>query len=302
MTRSSALLFLPALAIAHAGKPLEPHDLPFAWELDWGVIVPLLVSALLYSVGSRRHRGLTVREKLCFWAGWLSLGLALVSPLHPLGEVLFSAHMVQHEILMVVAAPLLVLSRPLITFLWAFPLSWRRALGQASKRNAVRSVWLAATAPLAAWCFHAAAIWVWHAPFLFQATLRSDWAHAAQHVSFLSSALLFWWALFYAHGRKAYGSGVLYIFTTAAHTGILGALLTLAPHLWYPAYATRTQAWGVSPLEDQQIGGLIMWVPASLVYLAAGLALFAAWLRESDKRVSRVRENKWGEGAVRAVE
>ncbi|MBV8571913.1 MAG: cytochrome c oxidase assembly protein, partial [Acidobacteriaceae bacterium] len=121
----------------------------------------------------------------------------------------------------------------------------------------------------------------------FQATINNDLVHGAQHLSFFLSALLFWWSLFYAHGRRAYGSGVLYIFTTALHTGILGALLTFAPRLWYPIYNNTTVAWGLTPLEDQQIGGLIMWVPASLVYLAAGLALFAAWMRESDALVER---------------
>jgi putative membrane protein len=81
---------------------------------------------------------------------------------------------------------------------------------------------------------------------------------------------------------------VFYLFTTAVHTSILGALLTFAPHVWYSAYSTRTQAWGLTPLEDQQIGGLIMWVPAALVYLAAGLALFSAWLNESDAMLQRI--------------
>jgi cytochrome c oxidase assembly factor CtaG len=81
---------------------------------------------------------------------------------------------------------------------------------------------------------------------------------------------------------------VLYVFTTAVHTSILGALLTFAPHIWYPAYSTTTQAWGLSPVEDQQLGGLIMWVPASLVYVLAGLALLAAWMKESDAMLERV--------------
>ncbi len=258
-----------------------------AWELDPGVVIPLVVSAVLYAIGSRKHFGLTRLQRACFWAGWFTLSIALISPLHPLGEVLFSAHMVQHEILMIISAPLLVLSRPLVTFLWALPMNWRRALGRWSKTDPIRSSWMFLTAPLAAWWIHAIAIWLWHAPPLFQATLKSDLIHSAQHLSFFLSALLFWWALFYAHGRRAYGSGVLYVFTTAVHTGILGALLTFAPHLWYPAYSTTTQAWGLSPLVDQQIGGLIMWVPASLVYLIAGLALFAAWMKESDVLLER---------------
>ncbi|MBV8866261.1 MAG: cytochrome c oxidase assembly protein [Acidobacteriaceae bacterium] len=278
---------IPLIAFAHTGEPLQPEDLWSAWTFNAGLTLPLTVSAVLYALGSRKHFGLTGLQKGCFWAGWLSLAIALLSPLHPLGEVLFSAHMVQHEILMIIAAPLLVVSRPLVTFLWALPMKWRRHLGHWSKTRAVRSSWLFLTAPLAAWWIHALAIWLWHAPPLFEATLTSDLIHAAQHLSFFASALLFWWALVYAHGRRTYGSGVLYIFTTAIHTGILGALLTFSPHLWYPTYTTTTQAWGLSSLEDQQIGGLIMWVPASLVYLIAGLVLLAVWIKESDALLKR---------------
>ena len=103
------------------------------------------------------------------------------------------------------------------------------------------------------------------------------------------SALLFWWSLFYANDRTGYGSSVLYIFTTAVHTSILGALLTFAGAAWYPAYAPTTATWGLSPLEDQQIGGLIMWIPAGVVYLGAGLWLLALWLRESDMVANRRR-------------
>jgi putative membrane protein len=258
-----------------------------AWEFDPGIVVALLFSGLLYAFGQHEQQAVSRFQKICFWSGWLSLVLALVSPLHPLGEVLFSAHMVQHEILMLISAPLLVLSHPLVTFLWAFPLEVRRRFGRWSKGKIVSRSWSFLTAPVAAWLIHAAAIWLWHAPPLFQLTLRSDLAHTAQHLSFFLTALLFWWAAFYAHGRKAYGAAFLYVFTTTVHTGILGALLTFSPHVWYPAYNNTTQPWGLTPLEDQQIGGLIMWVPASLVYLAAGLKLLAAWLKESDLRVER---------------
>jgi putative membrane protein len=289
---AAATLLLPVIAMAHPGERLQPDDLWSAWEFDPGVVIPLLVSAFLYARGARRHRTLTTREKVFFWSGWSMLAIALVSPLHPLGEVLFSAHMLQHEILMLVAAPLMVLSRPLVTFLWALPFEWRRGLGRWSKTAYVRGTWRFITEPFTAWWIHAIAIWAWHAPYLFQLTLTSDLAHTAQHLSFFLSALLFWWALFYTHGRLAYGAAVFYVFTTAVHTSILGALLTFAPHVWYPAYNSTTQAWGLTPLQDQQIGGLVMWVPAGLVYLAAGLALFAAWLKESEAMLERTESAK----------
>ena len=273
-------------AAAHTGEALEPHDLWTAWEFEPGTVIPLALSALLYLRGARVKRGVRVRDMALFWSGWLLLTLSLVSPLHPLGEALFSAHMTQHEVLMVCAAPLMVLSRPLTPLLWGLPFGWRRALGRFSKTAPVRATWLAITAPLAAWSIHAVALWVWHAPALFQATLTNEWVHAAQHCSFFFSALLFWWSLFYAHGRSGYGSAILYIFTTAVHSSILGALLTFSTVVWYPAYRLTVGAWGLTPLEDQQIGGLIMWVPASLVYVAACLILLAAWMRESDRMVT----------------
>lgn len=280
-------LILPLSASAHSGEPPQPHDLWRAWTFDSGVLLPLLAAAFLYARGSRRARGVTFWQARSFWAGWIVLVMALASPLHSLGEALFSAHMAQHELLMLGAAPLLVISRPLVPILWGLPLNWRRAAGQCFKAPAVQRRWRGLTHPFTAWCIHAVALWGWHAPALFQATLSSNVVHAAQHLSFLGSALLFWWSLFYAGGPSHYGLGVLYIFTTAVHTSILGALLTFAPHVWYPAYGFRAAPWGLAPLQDQQIGGLIMWVPAGIVYIAAGLALFAAWLQASGLRADR---------------
>ena len=259
------------------------------WSLDPGIALPLAISGGLYLRGARASRGLTRAQVACFWSGWAVLLCALLSPLHEFGEQLFWAHMVQHEILMLIAAPLLVLSRPLVPLLWGMPLTWRRAAGRAAKVRIVHRAWHFLTEPFTAWCVHAAALWIWHAPYLFQATLRSEWVHAAQHSSFFLSALFFWWSLFHASGRLGYGAAVVYVFTTAIHTSILGALLTFAPYVLYPAYNATAPRWGWSALEDQQTGGLIMWVPAGLVYLGVGLALFAAWLRESDAMLERRR-------------
>jgi putative membrane protein len=269
------LLFALRAAEAHAGEPLAPHDVWTAWRFEPGVVLPIAAAAILYYAGARRAR-IPARQRYSFWTGVAVLALALAGPIHPLGEVLFSAHMAQHEILMLIAAPLLVLSRPLAAMLWALQPEWRRTAGRWSQTAVIQRPWRAVTAPLAAWWLHAAALWGWHAPPLFQATLTSDWVHAAQHASFFFSALLFWWSL---SKRAAHGVGVVYVFTTAVHTSILGALLTLSTRLWYPAYTLTTAAWGASPLEDQQLGGLIMWVPGGVVYTAAGLVLLAAVLR-----------------------
>lgn len=286
---------------AHTGGPIAPADLWTAWTFDPGVVLSLAIPAALYAIGARRSRGVTHRQLMFFWSGIISLALALISPLHDLGEALFAAHMTQHEILMLVSAPLLVLSRPLAPMLWALPFEWRRALGRASKLTPIAACWRFLINPFIAWLLGAVVLWVWHAPFLFQATLRSDWVHAAQHISFFVSALLFWWSLFFARQMASFGAGVVYIFTTAIHTSILGALLTFSPRIWYPIYAFSTSAWGWTPLEDQQIGGLIMWVPAGVVYLAAGLWLFALWLKQSEPRSAAHIEAAFGSGLLCAL-
>jgi cytochrome c oxidase assembly factor CtaG len=284
--------------LAHDGEAPLPRDIWKAWSFDPGVVVPLVLVAVLYACGASAKHGVSNRQQLYFWSGWFVLSMALLSPLHPLGESLFFAHMIQHELLMVVAAPLLVLSRPVVALLWGLPPGCRRVFGQWSKRAAFQASWRFATHPMTAWWIHATALWVWHTPRLFEATLRNDWVHSAQHLSFLGSALLFWWSLFYAHGKALYGASVLYVFTTAVHTSILGALLTFASTVWYPAYLTTTSTWGLTAIEDQQTGGLIMWIPAGLAYVVAGLALFAGWLRESERIVMRPKCQAKGEYAA----
>lgn len=279
------LLFIAAVCpvLAHEGEPLQPHDVWTTWSWDPFIVAGLFLSAFLYWRGDRAGHGIRGWERTAFWSGWVSLAVALISPLHPAGEVLFSAHMAQHEILMLVSAPLLVLGRPLVASIWGLPESWRKPAGRISRTSLVSGLWRWLTRPLNAWWIHAIALWAWHAPSLFEMTLKSDFVHAMQHLSFLLTALLFWWTLL--RGREAslkYGPAVFYVFTTGVHSSILGALLTFSRVPWYASYANTTQAWGLTALEDQQLGGLIMWVPAGFVFLAAGLVLFAKWMQSSD--------------------
>jgi len=284
-----------AAAAGHPGRPHNVAELLRSWSFEPVVVVPLLLTGWLYLSGVRRlwaesaaGRGVRRWEAWSYAAGWLTLVVALVSPMHPLSRVLFSVHMGQLELLMLVAAPLLVLGRPLVPYLWALPIGWRRAAGELGRAPWWQRGWRFLTHPFVATVIHAAALWIWHVPAFFDAVISNEWIHAFQHVCFLGTAMLFWWALI--HGRRGvlvYGAAVFYLFMTSAHSGLLGAVLTFARTAVYPAYQDSTAPWGLTALEDQQLAGLLMWVPAGLVYIVAGLALFAGWLRESDRRLER---------------
>jgi cytochrome c oxidase assembly factor CtaG len=285
LTHTSSTLMTAALLSEL--KEASLAEVPWSWEP--AIILPLAILMSVYTAGvSRRGNIHRLRWRhASFYTGWLTLALALVSPIHELGEQLFSAHMLQHEILILVSAPLISAAHPGATMLWAFAPSHRSNLGRwvRSIEHSTPIVFL--TRPLAAWLLEAAALWIWHVPVLYQATLRSDWIHAGQHLSFFVTAVLFWSAL-YGVGRSAmsYGAAIFYVFGTAVHCSALGALLTFSTIPWYPAYQQTTQAWGLTPLQDQQLGGVIMWVPSGLVFIAIGLALFAKWLAESDQRLA----------------
>lgn len=287
-------LIVPGVAAAHA----VDADGGVAWRWQWSwepwVVACLAISAVMYAIGAARlwshagaGRGVSGQEATNFALGWLILVLALLSPLDSLGNKLFSAHMIQHELLMIAAAPLLVLGRPLAIWVWALPYSWRRAAGGFFHSSGWRIPWLVVTGPAAAWAVHALALWLWHIPVLFEAALKNEAIHTLQHVSFLGTALIFWWSVLGTTSRRSSGPALLSIFTTMVHTGALGAILTLSRAAWYTGYENTTFLFGVTPLQDQQIGGLVMWVPAGFVYIACGLMVAIRMLNRSVPQVGR---------------
>jgi putative membrane protein len=233
-------------------------------------------------------RGIRPFEAAAFGTGWLTLVIALSPPLDGWSDQWLAAHMVQHELLMIVAAPLIALGAPIVALLWAMPAGVRHRTIEAARRTRLTDAWTILTSPASAFLLYAIALWVWHVPVLYDYALEHESVHLVQHVCFFGTATLFWWGIAHGrHGRVGYGAAVVYLFATAVHSGLLGALLTVSPRIWYAPYVERRRA-GLTPLEDQQLAGLLMWVPGSLAFVAGGLALFAAWLRRSD-RLSRFK-------------
>ena len=223
-----------------------------------GLALLLLGAALgLYLLGVRRlwakagrGRGISFTDVASFMLGWITLGVALLSPLHHAAERLLWAHMLQHELLMVLAAPLLVLGRPLEAWSRVVALRVPRLLSD----------------PFLACALHAVAVWMWHAPTLYAAALGSEWLHFAQHASVFISAAIFWWAVF--AGRPLASMALL--LATLMHIGALGFLMAFSPAPWYPGYT----------LEDQRLAGLLMWIPAGTVYPVAALVTLLRPLRK----------------------
>jgi Predicted membrane protein len=252
---------------------IEPRS---AWTSDPLVLLCLLLSGALYLFGANRVRGMRRWNIACFWTGWGSLWIALGSSLHTLGETLFSAHVAQQQMIAILSAPMLVLGRPMQASSLVLPEPWRNSIRRWSERRAVTILRDLVTRPLTAWILYCAILWSCHLPVLFQPALPALFV----------SALLFWSALVRLYDAGDFRRAGLYLFTTLIQTAILGALLS-SNRLWHPQYARPMQVLGLAPLEDQQLGGLILWMTGSLSYLTAGVVLFALWIRASDASATR---------------
>ena len=277
----------------HVNLAPEPHDLWSAWTWSPTVLAGLVLGAWIYARGLRAlwRRGGTGRvvsawRVASYFAGLVSLFIALVSPVDALGDALFAMHMTQHLLLMMVAAPLIVLGEPVTVTLWALPLRWRRRVGLTLRRTRwLRTAWRALTLAPIAWTLHVGTLWLWHAPIFYEMALQSELVHEFEHATFFLTALLFWWLLFAPHGRRLnIGAKVAYLFAAMLQGTILGAVITFARHPWYWSYFGTTKAWGLTPLEDQQLAGLIMWIPAGLIYLVALIPIVASALIARDER------------------
>jgi cytochrome c oxidase assembly factor CtaG len=261
------------------------------WTFEPATAALIAAAAVLYGVGRGRlrRRGRAQHapsaRATAFYAGLALLALALLSPIHALGETLFSAHMVQHLLLILGVAPLLVYGAPLLPVLLALPPAVRRDVGVL--RHAPLVGWSVRTVmhPLVVWGLHALVLWTWHLPGLYRAALEDPLLHVLEHSSLLLTAIAFWYLVMATGARRrlALGPAVLFVFTTGLQSGALGALLTFASRPLYPLHVHGARAWGVTPLADQELAGLIMWIPAGAAYLVAMAALLLAWLKDLER-------------------
>lgn len=271
-----ALALLACLAagptLAHGGE--GPQWAPDPWTLAGLLLGCWLYGRGLFRLWSRAGRGRAIGtlQAVSFAAGLAIVAAALVTPLDALADLSFAAHMVQHMLLAVVAPPLLLLGTPMVAYAAALPNAGK---GMARAWRAVGGRRL--EGPAVAALLQAVALWAWHAPAAYEAALADRLVHTLEHACFLATALLFWAAVLNAGRRGSASRGVatLAVLATVVQGGFLGALLTFAPMPLYPSYGD---------LEDQQLAGLIMWVPAGMAHTLAGLWLVRGWLEPDPGR------------------
>jgi putative membrane protein len=279
---AASLLALAATpAFAHAG-----HDRAVGWTLDPVLLVPLGLALLIYLTG--RHR-LSTRASSSpagaglFLSGWAVLTLSLISPLHAAGERSFTLHMIEHELIMLVSTLLLAASNSGGVLAWGLPRPLRHALG-GSWKLPLATLWKRLTEPITATAIQGVVMWAWHAPILFDRALESSGWHIAQHACFFLSSLIFWWAMLHPRGGRAgYGVSAACLFATSLVGGALGALMSFSASPWYSDYAAMGMTGiGLDPVTDQQLAGLIMWIPGGLFHGIAALVMFYKWLKASE--------------------
>jgi putative membrane protein len=268
--------------MAHDPDPVPPDAVWYAWTLDPLVVGLLLVACWGYGRGVRRlwaragwWRGIGRWHVLLFVLGQAIVVIALVSPLDRLSGTLLSAHMAQHGLLVTAAPLLLLLGKPGVAFAWALPTGWSRGTLAAFAWRPLAKAGLWLSRPFPAATLHGLALWIWHAPGLFDAAVEREWLHTLEHASFFGTALLFWRAVLGARSGERVGFALAAAFVTLMHGGLLGGLITMARRPLYGWYEGRTEPWGLTALDDQQLAGLLMWVPMGLVYFGACLGLAA---------------------------
>lgn len=302
----TATLLTAGTALAH-GDEVPAPQLPgvlLAWRFDpvptIGVVLP--AAAYLWAVRqvTASHPANPPRgwRTWAFLAGLAAMLVALCSPIEAYEGQLFSIHMVQHMLLELVAAPLLLLGAPTTLVLRGASAPWRHRLLRVLRSRALALL----TFPLLAWVLFAAVNWGWHFSALYNQALENPSLHYLQHVTFLVAGLLFWWPVVGAdpgRWRLPHPVRLFYLFLAMPQNSFLGVALMSAPQVLYAHYTTNLRAWGPSALADQNLGGILMWVFGDVVFLIGMGAVVAAWVRHEDRRTARLDARLDAEQAAR---
>jgi cytochrome c oxidase assembly factor CtaG len=284
-----------SIAFAHEAVGPSPTAVATAWSFDPGIVLAIVLFAWLYDLGMRNlwkrygsGRVINRWQAAAFAAAVGVLVLALISPLDSMAASLFSAHMTQHMLLVLAVPPLLLFGRADLALPAALPNDWQRSTRRFLHLPLCRGTTRALLHPATAWWLFWAVFWAWHVPWLYQGALHHDTVHALEHVSLLAVSLLFWRVVLRAAGERSfpYPFAILFVFTTMLQMSVLAALLTFADRSWYPAYNAATTQWGISLLNDQRTGALVMWMTSNAAFLGMVALLFVRWFAVEERRAN----------------
>jgi putative membrane protein len=272
------------------------RDWLFQWRFWPQIILSLAGLAFIYGLGWQRLRQKGAYRLANGWrlasflGGLTALWLAMISFIEVLQEFLFAVHMIQHLLIAMIAPPLLMLADPLPFLLWGLPPNARRAAGSLLASN---SPWRAhlkrLSAPWLAWGLFVFFLWMWHTPAAYDAALRSEVFHILEHTSYFVTAMLFWWHVSGSaprlHGRLSYGLRMGYLLSALIPNEILGVAISLSGQPIYEHYTSVPRVSSLSVLDDQTLGGALMWVPGGMMYALGALVLLARMLDEEEKGI-----------------
>lgn len=276
------------MTLAH--QVVAPSDLAGSWTFEPVLLATLAAAALVHWRGRARLRRRIAgpREKrhaVAFYAGLMVVAGALMSPLDALAHTLFSGHMAQHLLLMVVAAPLLVYARPTAALVAGLPAGGRDMVRRSGlRRPSLRRTAHALARPVVVWIIGTLALWAWHMPALYEAALAHEPVHVLEHASFLGAALLFWSVVLSSGARRGVPRpiAIVLVFASGVQSSALGAVLLFASTPLYSVHAEGARVWDVSPLSDQQLAGALMWSPPALLYIVVMGWLLVRWFDEME--------------------
>ncbi|MEO8246448.1 MAG: cytochrome c oxidase assembly protein [Chloroflexota bacterium] len=296
-------LAVPTAALAHGASQPAPTfpGVLLEWRLDplplAGIVAAGIAYVALAAAVGRRHPRNPPRawRTAAFLGGLAAIGAALLSPIEAYESTLFSVHMVQHLLLELVAAPLLLLGAPITLLLRAARPGPRRLMLGVLHSLPMRVI----SFPLLAWLLFAGVNWGWHFSTLYDQALENQALHYLQHASFLLAALLFWWPVIGADPspwRLPHPVRLFYLFLAMPQNSFLGVAIMSAGGVLYPHYATNLRAWGPSPLDDQSLGGILMWVGGDMAFLIGMACVVGMWVRAEDRRTARLDARLDAEG------
>ena len=273
-----------------AHQVVAPSDLGGSWTFEPVLLATLALAAVVHRWGRARlgRRIAGAREKrraVAFYGGLVILAAALMSPLDSLAHTLFSGHMTQHLLLMVVAAPLLVYARPTAALVAGLPEGGRDMVRRSGLRGPdARGAARALTKPVVVWIIGTLALWAWHMPALYEAALAHEPLHVLEHASFLGAAVLFWSVVLSSGTRRGVPRpiAIVLVFASGVQSSALGAVLLFASSPLYDVHAEGARLWDVSLLSDQQLAGALMWSPPALLYIVVMGWLLVRWFDEME--------------------